>query len=41
MSDADTCEGSPLPQYGVPSTCIVSGPPTRARLRQKLAEMPR
>ncbi len=36
-----TCDGSPLPQYGVPSTCCVSALPTRARLRQKFAEMPR
>src|SRR5213078_1435158 len=36
-----TCEGSPLPQYGVPSTSTVAASPTRVKLRQKLAEMPR
>ena len=36
-----TCEGSPLPQYGVPSTCTVAALPTLVKLRQKLAEMPR
>lgn len=33
--------GSPLPQKGVPSTSKVLASPTAARLRQKLAEMPR
>ncbi len=36
-----TCDGSPLPQNGVPSTCIVDASPTCVRLRQKLADMPR
>src|SRR5262245_24193967 len=36
-----TWEGSPLPQYGVPSTCTVSSLPTRARLRQNSALIPR
>ncbi len=36
-----TCDGSPLPQYGEPPTTTVSGPPTPARLRQKVALTPR
>ena len=35
------CDGSPLPQNGVPSTWTVSALPTRARLRQNPALMPR
>ena len=35
------CPGSPLPQNGVPSTRTVSALPTRARLRQNFALMPR
>src|SRR5690242_17363808 len=35
------CDGSPLPQNGVPSTRTVSALPTRERLRQNSALMPR
>ena len=35
------CDGSPLPQCGVPSTRIVPALPTRTRLRQKFALIPR
>lgn len=33
--------GSPLPQFGVPSTLIVESLPTIFRLRQNVAEIPR
>src|ERR1700674_1404331 len=35
------CDGSPLPQKGVPMISKVSSSPTIRRARQKLAEMPR
>ncbi|MNR54551.1 hypothetical protein D3C85_1747590 [compost metagenome] len=33
--------GSPLPQFGVPSTCKVLASPTALRLLQNCAEIPR
>ena len=36
-----TCDGSPLPQNGVPITSSVRSSPTAFRLRQNVAETPR